>query len=241
MILQRQRSGTIAIKQEDHAAMAGFFLEHWTDYGFQHNPGRERIILATKAHDCGWHKFDSAPRIDSRTHLPVDFMHTTADEARQIWKSAIQAFLGSDPLIALLIIQHAYTINEAGHRRDSSWKGFFTELAQQRAELRIQLELTQNDLEQSYSFLRMMDWFSLAYCTQPTLGAEKPEKYGGYSIKRDGEQYLFRPYPFDSKDLHYQLPVYPMQKGGYPDEKELKKALKKPEYREVILNPLERF
>jgi hypothetical protein len=241
MIVQRQASGRLAIKQEDHAALAGFFLEHWSDHGFQKNPEREKIILATREHDCGWKKFDSAPRIDQRTHFPVDFLHVTAEEAQEIWRRAVKAFIDTDPMIALLIIHHAYTLNETGHRRDSSWKPFFTELAQKRAELRTLLGMTHNDLEHSYSFLRIMDWFSLMYCMYPKFGEEKPEKYSGYSIKREGTHYLFRPYPFDEKGLRYQLPVYPMQKGGYPDEKELRKALKHPEFLEVVLNPLERF
>jgi hypothetical protein len=241
MIVQKKAGGALAIKQADHAAFAAFMLEHWSDHRFPQHIQRDQIILATREHDDGWKKWDEAPRLDPKSKLPVDFAKITADEAQKIWTRAANTFKDTEPLVAVLIIHHAYSLHEVAHRRNSAWKQFFIDFAKRRADLRDQLGMTHNELEHSYSFLRMMDHFSLSWCSRPKLGSDKPERYAGYSIRRDENQYLFRPYPFDMKALRYQLPVYPMKKGGYEDEKELRKALKTPEYQEIILNPLERF
>jgi hypothetical protein len=241
MIIQRHPAGTVAIRQADHAAFAAFLLEHWSDHNFPMNPLRDDIILATREHDSGWQKFDAAPRIDGSTHLPVDFMAINAEEAHDIWRKSSAKYLEINPFVALLITHHAYAINETTHRRAAVWKPFFTELAQLRAELRTLLGMTQNEVESSYSFLRMADWFSLAICASPEFGIEKPEKYGGYLSRREGDRYLFRPYPFDERELRYRLPVYPMREGGYRDTAAVRADLKKPAHQEIVLNQLERF
>jgi len=238
MILQRTPDGVIAIKQEDHAALAGFMLEHWSDHNFAHDPERDEIILATREHDNGWREFDDPPRLDPATGFPVEFTGIGADESFRIWERGSRKYIDSDPFVALLITHHAYSIHEQSHKRDPEWKAFFTEFAQQRAALRAQLGLAHPQVERAYSYLRMMDWFSLAYCMHHDLGAEKPEQYAGYHFKRIGTELLMRPYPFDVRDLHYELPVYPLRPEGYADEESLRAAFEKPEYQEVILNPL---
>lgn len=240
MILQRTPESIIAIKQEDHAALAGFMLEHWSDHNFAHDPERDEIILATCEHDNGWRELDAHPQLDPGTGLPVEFTDINAEQAFEIWARGSRKYMESDPFVALLITHHAYSIHEQHHKRNPAWKAFFTEFAQQRAALRTQLGLEHPQVERAYSYLRMMDWFSLAYCMQYNLGAEKPEQYAGYHFKRDGAELLMRPYPFDNRDLRYELPVYPLRPEGYEDEQSLQEAFRKPEYREVILNPLGR-
>jgi hypothetical protein len=241
MIIQRHPSGTVAIRQADHAAFAAFLLEHWSDHNFPKNPLRDDIILATREHDSGWREFDAAPRIDPNTHLPVNFISIEAEEAHDIWRKSAMKYLETNPFVALLITHHAYAINEVAHRRAAVWKPFFTELAQLRAELRIKLGMTQNEVESSYSFLRMADWFSLAICMSHEFGLEKPEKYGGYLSRREGDRYLFRPYPFDERELVYELPVYRMKEKGYKDTAAVRADLKKPAIQQIVLNQLERF
>ena len=241
MIIQQNPSGTVAIKQQDHAELAAFLLEHWSDHNFPKNPQRDDIILATREHDSGWQEFDAAPPIDPQTHLPVDFLTVGGEVAQEIWRKSSGKYLEKNPFVALLITHHAYAINEASHRRDPAWKAFFTELAQLRAELRTQLGMTQNEVESSYSFLRMADWFSLAVCMSHEFGTEKPDKYGGYLSRREADRYLFRPFPFDERELTYELPVYAMRAKGYRSTAEVRPDLKKPSMQQIVLNQLERF
>lgn len=241
MIVERNRSGAIGIKQEDHAKFAGFLLEHWSDHTFPQDPDREKILLATCEHDNGWQAFDAAPRLDPKTHLPVDFLHMTGEEIYEIWKSGTARFLESDPFVALLITHHAYTINEHNHRKPGIWKQFFVEFARQRARLRDQLGLAHNDVERAYSYLRMMDFFSLFFCTHNYSDQETLEKYAGYSFRRDGASFLFRPYPFARKGLTYQLPYYSFPKGGFRDADELAAALGTPQFLDVTIGALERW
>lgn len=244
MILQRNTNEVLAIKQVDHAAFAAFLLEHWSDHKFPQNPSRDAILTATREHDNGWIVYDNNPRLDEKTGLPVDFMSVTPEEKFEVWQRGTKRYLESDPFVAILITHHAYALHENEYKRNDAWKDFFTMLAKQRAELRTRLGITQNQVEMAYSFLRMADWFSLAYCMYPDLGREKPEKYGGYSHRRDGDdgsEYQFRPFPFDDRDIEYQLPVYPLNAKGYSSHEALMADLATPEYRTVRLSVLEKF
>lgn len=240
MILQHTPDGILAIKQEDHAAFAAFLLDHWSAHNFLHDPEREQIIFATREHDNGWGKVDDAAKVDPATGLPLPFTDITADQALDIWRRGSRKYIDSDPFVALLITHHAYSIYEQGNKRNPEWKPFFTEFAQQRAELRNRLGLDHPHVERAYSYLRMMDWFTLAFCMNHELGTERSEQYAGYNFKRAGSEFLFRPYPFDAKDIVYRLPVYPLQPEGYENDRALRAALKKPHYLEVLLNPLGR-
>lgn len=241
MIVERNRNGAIGIKQEDHARFAGFLLENWSDHTFPRDPDREKILLATCEHDNGWHDFDAAPRLDPKTHLPVDFQHMTGEEVSQIWKRATARYIESDPFVALLITHHAYVINEHNHRKPGIWKEFFVELARQRAQLRDGLGLTHNDVERAYSYLRMMDYFSLFFCMRNFSGQETSEKYAGYTFRREENSFLFRPYPFGRKELTYQLPYHEFPKGGFKDEASLAAALNAPKMLDITISPLERW
>lgn len=241
MIVQRQRSGKLAVKQEDHAALAAFILENWAAHSFPNHPDRQRIIVATREHDLGWKKFDANPRLDAKSHLPVDYTKINPQEASAIWTEAADRFIKTDPFVALLITHHAYTLHEATSRRDSKWKQFFIDFARRRAALRDSLNLTHNDIEHPYSFIRMADWFSLQFCLEPKLGEEKPERYAGYTVRREGSGYLFRPYPFMSRQLAYSLPVYELPAKGFTTEKEVKAFFKKPTMVDIDFGALERW
>jgi len=241
MILQKYKRQITAIRQEDHAAFAGFLLEHWLDHGFPHHPNREAIIRAAHQHDNGWHQFDATPRLDPKTKLPVDFQRITPEETFQIWMEGSQRFVESDPLVALLITHHAYALHEHISRRIGIWQEFFTNLAKRRAALRDSLGLQHNDIERLYSYLRMADIFSLQFCMNRALGAERPERYAGYNYRRDGNQFQFRPFPFTSRQLVYRLPTYPLERTGYDDPQALQAAMKKPVMEEIAILPLERW
>lgn len=239
MIVTKNRKEVIAIRQEDHAAFAAFMLERWSDHGFRHDPLREAIIKATREHDNGWHDFDAAPRISPKTKLPVDFKNIDAEETYRIWIEGSQKFIEDDPYVALLITHHAYSLHEHAHNRTGIWKEFFVILAKQRGRLRDQLGLTHNDVEHGYSFLRMMDWFSLMFCSNRTLGHVRPAQYAGYKVKRDEDAFLFRPYPFADRELVYHMPVYPLNPKGYADTEEVQADLQEPTTWEILINPLE--
>lgn len=241
MILQKHKRQTTAIRQEDHAAFAGFLLEHWLDHGFPHHPNRQEIIRATHQHDNGWSLFDAKPRLDAKTKLPVDFQRVTPEETVEIWNRGTEKFVETEPLVALLITHHAYTLHEHIHRRTGVWKDFFIGLAKRRGALRDLLGLQHHDIERLYSYLRMADLFSLQFCMNATLGAAHPERYAGYVYRRDGNQFQFRPFPFTSRQLSYQLPTYPLDRAGYDDVKKLQAAMKKPVMQEIIITPLERW
>ncbi len=238
MILQHAPEGTIAIKQPDHAAFACFLLEHWASNNFGNTEQREDILLATREHDCGWEAYEEHPPLDPATRLPIPFNQITPETALEVWRRATGRFLERNKFVALLIAHHAYSVYELTRKRNPAWKAFFTEFAQLRAGLRTELGIDHPALEHAYSFLRMADSFSLAWCTNGTLGAERPESYAGFQFRREGEQFQFKPFPFDSKELEYQLPIYPMRDGGYANNEELAADLVTPQAARVVLVPM---
>jgi hypothetical protein len=239
MIVTKTRQETIGIRQEDHAAFAAFILEQWNDHSLKHDEQRELIITAAREHDNGWREFDAAPRLDTKSRLPVDFKKITPEETYEIWMRGSQRFIDEDPYLALLITHHAYSLHEHTTNRTGIWKEFFVTLAQQRGRLRDSLGLTHNDIEHCYSYIRMADWLSLMFCCNPKLGAQRPATYAGYKVTRIDNTFRFRPYPFGGAHVRYELPVYPLEPKGYDDPKGLKKDLKKPQMREIVIMPLE--
>jgi len=240
MILRPTDNDVLAIRQIDHAAFAAFLLENWSDHNFGNDPERERIIRATRDHDNGWRDADDDPQLDPATRLPIPFSAIDPLRATEIWRRGTQTYAAEDAWHVLLITHHAYSVYELGHKRDPLWKDFFTEFAQQRAELRGRLGLTHPEVERAYSYLRMADWFSLRFCMSEAFGRDKPEKYGGYTIRSDGNVYEFRPYPFVTRDLTYALPYARLRKQGYDSEAELHKALDYSDTMKIVLNPLPR-
>lgn len=240
MILRPTPQGPIAIRQQDHAAFSAFLLEHWSDHGFPNDPERERIIAAARRHDDGWIDVDDAPTLDPETGYPINFLSVGPELAISIWRNGTRQALQRDPWECLLVTHHAYSINELAHKRDPEWKGFFTEFARQRAELRSKLGLTHPDVERAYSYLRMVDWFSLRFCAATDLGQEKPETYGGYGFRSDGAEFQFRPYPFDSPELFYELPVCRLSPDGYARPEDLRQALAQTDVLAIHISPLPR-
>lgn len=239
MIITKHRKETVAIKQEDHAEFAAFMLERWGDHGFRHDPKRDAIVMATREHDNGWREYDAAPRINPKTKLPVDFKSTSPEETFDIWLRGSRRFIDEEPYVALLITHHAYSLHEHTHNRSGAWKEFFITLAKQRGLLRDSLGMTHNDVEHGYSFLRMMDWFSLMFCSNRTLGHARPAQYAGYKVKRDEDTFLFRPFPFADRELHYTMPVYVLKSRSYATTADVQRDLETPESWEIVISPLE--
>lgn len=238
MILEATPDGTIAILQSDHAAFAAFLLEHWSSHNFMHDPQRAEIIRAAREHDNGWIGFELVRDLDPRTRLPRPFSDVTPDEAAHVWRRGTQTHIAGDPFIALLITHHAYTIHENVHKGDPEWKGFFTEFARQRAELRDALGLDHPAIERAYSYLRMADWFSLRFCMSYDLGAETPERYAGYQFRRVDTRLLFKPYPFDARELRYELPFYRLDARGYDTMEAARAAFNTGESMTIFVEPL---
>lgn len=239
MIVTKTRKEAIGVRHDDQAAFGAFLLEEWNDHSLKHDPRRRQIITATRNHNNGWVEFDRNPRLDEKTGLPVDPKKLTPEEIYEIWMRASERFIEEDPYVALLITHHAYTLHEHTQNRKGVWEDFFVTLARRRGKIRDELGLTHNDIEHGYSFLRMAEWFSLMYLTKPKLGAERPVVYAGYKVARRDDELLIRPYPFVEQRLTWQIPVIPLEKKGYAKQADLKKALKKDEMREIVINPLE--
>jgi len=237
MILRPAGNEMVAVRQDDHAALAAWLLEHWIDRTFRNEPRRESILRAARLHDNGWKDLDDAPTRDSATGLPVNFTDVTPEQALDIWRRGTDALM-DDPFVELLVVHHAYSIYETAYKRVAEWKAFFTEFAQRRARLRSRLGVDHPELEHAYSFLRMADQLSLAWCMKPEPWDERPVQYAGYRFRREGEGWLFTPWPFDTRELRYDLPVARLRAEGYRTRPLLARALATTETETILLTPM---
>ena len=67
MIVQRQDSELLLVRQTDHAALSGMLAEHWGDGDFACPEPRAAVLLAAARHDDGWREWELAPKVNPTT------------------------------------------------------------------------------------------------------------------------------------------------------------------------------
>ena len=161
-MIVRQDAGSLwLITQPDHAQLAGRIMSQCA--ALREHPRRDRILRAVSEHDIGWATVDSAPCLRPGTGEIADFI-TLADDVRQeIWPRAV-AMLADDAYAAALVAQHALTAY-ARYRSESGWSSFFRTMEELRTAHLTASGHTRADFDADYSFVRLGDIISLAFCT----------------------------------------------------------------------------
>ncbi len=176
------------ITQPDHARLAGQIIEHCID--LESRPRRAAILRATAEHDSGWIEVDAVPIVNPATGDVVDFVHAPLDVRQRAWRRAV-ARVADDPSAAALDAHHASTAYER-FRSHADWKTFFQDTDAVRDRQRQASGLAFDDLLTDYTFLRLGDLISLAFCT----GVTEVYRFGGWTIRRSGDRIVISPDPF---------------------------------------------
>lgn len=149
----------VLFTQTDHAGLAADILGLMPRLA--DHPLRDELLRATREHDNGWAESDSAPRVDAQG-LPCDFRSMPSLARLDLWQRGVQRHLTADPPVALLILRHALRL----HRGDADppWAEALRSWTALEYELRQDLLLDEELVDETYRHLELADSISLAAC-----------------------------------------------------------------------------
>jgi hypothetical protein len=247
MIVRRHDGGSMTlIRQTDHALLSGAFAAHWGNADFEAPRRRESVVRAAALHDCGWTRYEAAPRYDVATRSSPSFFQTPNDgEQLAAYGAGIQWLTEIDPYAGLLISRH----------RSGLWRDRYGAVKQPamstRGALGPDVEAFANALEDAqraalagldraafdieYQLLQFWDLFSLALCMDEPKTREfefVPESYSrafgaGVAMRmtpRGGDEIALDPYPFDRKGQTFACVFRRLPTHVYASEDEFRLA-----------------
>jgi len=106
VIVRRDGSEWIAVRQADHARLAGEIVGLARLAELVDHPRRDRLLRAVAGHDNGWWEEDAAPRLDPETGGPLDFRALPAAAREAVWSRSVERWAESDPYVAALVAGH---------------------------------------------------------------------------------------------------------------------------------------
>ena len=201
MIIRTTNSSLLLITQPDHAALAGRIMRHWVAGGLAGSPRRTDILAAVERHDNGWIEVDAAPLVDPESGRLLDFIGA-ADAVKQgVWPRAVEG-LQRSPYQAALVAQHAAYVYSR-NRSNAAWTPFFEQMEAIRdREIAAAPGATLEQLLRDYTFVRMGDLLSLAFCNE---WSEVNADEQGYAICFDGSRVSVTPDPFGGKEVPFEI------------------------------------
>ena len=155
---------TVMISQTDHARFAAEFLSLWRTDGLPRHPLRDELIFAAREHDNGWAEIDSAPMVDGNGN-PYDFISMPTPVRQEIWNRGIRRHAESRPAAALWITLHALHLHR-GHGDDEEWRETLESWRRTEQQLRREVGLPDETVDDGYAFIELADTVSLAACAR---------------------------------------------------------------------------
>jgi hypothetical protein len=163
MIVVQEGSAHRLITQPDHAHLAAEILALWRRDGLPAHSRREDLLFAAREHDNGWREADAAPRWNSGTVRPHDFMTLPPSDRVEIWERGPCRFAAERPYAALLITRHARNLL-GGRRGEEGWDGLLDFLVDFERGLIEETGATEDELVADYRWIELTDQISLAAC-----------------------------------------------------------------------------
>jgi len=205
------------ITQPDHAHLARTIME--TCVGLAGRPRRDAILLAIGEHDNGWDVEDAAPTVDPTTGAVVDFVNAPLRVRQTVWPRAL-ARLADEPWAAALVANHA-VIAYSRFRPDAEWGPFFTGMEAARDAILRAGGLPLGELVDDYSFVRLGDLISLAFCT----GHTDAQRFDRWTIQLSGTRVVVAPDPFGGAEIPIAITAREIGNQPLRSEAELRRAL----------------
>lgn len=223
MIVRSTPDHFVLIAQHDHAALAAQFLSAWRADGLPAHPLRERILEATRLHDVGWQVEDAAPRVDTATGAPYDFITMPAEHRQAVWPRGVER-LDATPYEAALVAQHALTIYRR-YEGDPAFEPFFRDMAArrdalyQRCEATLPVEVLATFM-QAYAWVSIADLLSLVACHgwTDTFDADH------YRVTLSGTRLRVEPDPFDGHEIPWRIAGRRLEARPYTSDADLRAA-----------------
>ena len=216
MIVRPLVSGVQLITQPDHAHLAGAIMSDCDR--LSREPRADAILWAVHEHDNGWREEDRVPIRDPDTGRVVDFITAPMSIRQRVWPRGITR-LSDDPWVAALVAQHALTVY-ARFRAVPEWQSFFGDIEGMRNSLLRQAEGNYDDLLADYSYVRLGDLISLAFCT----GTGDELGYSEWSVRLEGTSVLVNPDPFGGKTVAVAVTARTLPGDRFDSDAELQSA-----------------
>jgi Protein of unknown function (DUF3891) len=254
MILQQENDPIIAIRQTDHAFLAGFFAREWGNESFTRPEPWTSFCLAAAEHDNGWQEWELAPGVDPKTFAPYSFMNAPTEEHIALYQRGIERVVKADLYAGLLVAAHCmglydralatipgYSAKYVRAQEQHLANDFVQRLRLQQLRLKVDLRnnpamkpyIEENLIQTNVQRLLAMDRLSLFFC----LGAADHTTIEGVPVNDGGQevdlevrtvgknQFTVAPYPFRREPLEIAIVARRIPKRRYTDDIDLQKVL----------------
>lgn len=218
MIVRYIDDRLLLITQPDHAHLAADIMSHAA--ALAGHPRRDTILHAIASHDNGWAVEDARPAVDPLTGEVADFIHARTDVRQGVWPRVVGMLADDNPWAATLVAHHALTVYSR-LRANPDWHGFFTRMGVVRDALLAKSGLKAVDLEADYTFLRLGDLISLAFCT----GSNDLNQFAGYRVELFRERVIVTPDLFGGMEIPIQISALELPQRRFASDDELHDAL----------------
>ena len=234
MLHRQSPDGTILIGQPAHAWLSGQLARAWAE----HFEPRGEVCLAAEQHDIAWIGWERSPERDPETGLPYTFSALPRLRRLELWSGAAAQLLPQSRYAALLVSLHGTLLVErfppAGDEdvrraladyleRERDFQARVTESL--RGDPRYGAHSTVEALERNRELIFTWDGLSLAI----VHGVTGEKNAVGHTLAaRDGDptRVTVAPWPFreDTVTVVYEGRLLT---ETYPDERELRRSLRK--------------
>lgn len=254
MILQQQSDPLVAIRQTDHAFLAGFFAREYGNEVFTRPQPSSSFCLAVAEHDNGWQEWELDPGVDPKSFLPYTFMTVPTDEHIALYQRGIDRVVKVDLYAGLLVAAHCMSLYDRTRATIPGYSAKYVKSEdQQKAndfvqrlrlqQLRLKVDLRNNPATKPFidenlikaNSLRLdtLDRLSLFFC----LGASEETTIDAVPLNDDGKeidlfvrpaghnQFTIDPYPFRRDPLDFAILARRIPKRRYSDQVDLQRVL----------------
>jgi len=106
MLVTRRAGRLWLVRQPDHAALAGWFAEHWGNDQFVTPAARDALLRAATHHDDGWLELDSRPVYNPAAQRPAHFIELPLTESVGPYGRGVESVYDRDPHAGVLVSMH---------------------------------------------------------------------------------------------------------------------------------------
>lgn len=106
MLVSRRNGRLALVTQPDHAALAGWFAEHWGNEQFAIPVPRAALLCAATHHDDGWHELDGRPTYNAQQQRPAHFTELPLTESVGPYGRGVESVYARDRHAGALVSMH---------------------------------------------------------------------------------------------------------------------------------------
>jgi hypothetical protein len=254
MILLERVDHVLAIRQTDHAMLAGFLAREWGNAAFARPELFESFCLAAREHDNGWAEWEMTPQLDPKTRLPYTFMSIPTEEHLALYQRGIERVVEVDPYAGLLVSMHCARLYDRVQATQPGFSAKYTKSGETRMvdefldylklrQMRIKSDLRTNRamsglveeaaLDRRARLLGVLDRLSLYFCLNSqedtTMEAVPVDDRGreiDCEVRRQGVDVVsLDPYPFRRDALAVSILARRIPRRVYRDAEDFQKTL----------------